>query len=138
MLQKIIIDTNVLVSSLLQKSYPFLIISDILRKNSITLCVSGPLMHEYHDVLHREKFSKFIDFAAWAETLLIDIERKATFFTPSIILNVIRDLPDNRLLELAVESEADYLITGNTNDFTFSSYEITRIVNPKEYWELYK
>lgn len=137
-MQKLIVDTNVVVSSLLQKSYPFLVISDVLRSNFITLCVSGPLMNEYQEVLRREKFSKFIDFAARAETLLIDIDRKATFFTPSVTLNVISDVPDNRLLELAVESEADYLITGNSNDFTFSLYEGTRIVSPKEYWELYK
>lgn len=70
--------------------------------------------------------------------MLIDIERKAIFFTPTITLNVISDEPDNRLLELAVESGADYLITGNSNDFPFAKYEGTKIVSPKEYWELFK
>jgi predicted nucleic acid-binding protein len=42
---------------------------------------------------------------------------------------------DNMFLELADECMADFIITGNTNDFTFSAYKQTKIVNPKEYWE---
>ena len=43
---------------------------------------------------------------------------------------------DNMLLELAEESKADFLITGNTNDFIIPSYKQTRILTPREYWEL--
>jgi predicted nucleic acid-binding protein len=50
--------------------------------------------------------------------------------------SVIKDFADNRLLEPAVESRTDYLITGNNNDFQFTEYEGTRIINPKEFWEL--
>ncbi len=42
------------------------------------------------------------------------------------------------ILELADECKADFVITGNTTDFTFSSYKETKIVTPKEYWETYK
>jgi hypothetical protein len=67
--------------------------------------------------------------------ILADIERKATLFYPKTTLNVIRDSADNRLLELAEESDADFLITGNTNDFIIANYKKTRIVGPKEYYE---
>jgi predicted nucleic acid-binding protein len=39
---------------------------------------------------------------------------------------------------LAVESKADYIITGNTKDFTMTEFQGTRIVTPKEYWDLYR
>jgi len=42
------------------------------------------------------------------------------------------------LLELAVESKADFIITGNTTDFTMTEFHGTRIVTPKEYWDLYR
>jgi predicted nucleic acid-binding protein len=42
------------------------------------------------------------------------------------------------ILELADECSADFIITGNTNDFTFSTYKRTKIVTPKEYWEDYQ
>lgn len=41
------------------------------------------------------------------------------------------------ILELADECSADFIITGNTNDFTFSAYKQTKIVSPKGYWENY-
>lgn len=134
-MQKIILDTNVLVSSLIQRSYPYLILNEIFTKNEIVLCVSSALMFEYYAVLRRKKFAKYPEFIIKAEALLIDIERKATFHHPKITLQVINDLADNRLLELAVESRADFLITGNTNDFTFYNYEGTRIISPKDYYE---
>jgi len=40
------------------------------------------------------------------------------------------------LLELALESRADFLVTGNTNDFVISSYEQTKILTPREYLAL--
>jgi len=72
-----------------------------------------------------------------SEALLADIERKAMLFNPKITLCIISDLADNRLLELADESGADFLITGNTNDFTITNYKKTRIVTPKEYCQAY-
>ena len=42
------------------------------------------------------------------------------------------------ILEVADECEADFIITGNSNDFTFSEYKKTKILNPKQYWENYQ
>ncbi|SHM15175.1 putative toxin-antitoxin system toxin component, PIN family [Mucilaginibacter sp. OK098] len=78
-MQKIILDTNVLVSSLIQRSYPFLIVNELFTRNNLELCVSDALMSEYYEVLKRRKFSKYPDFILRAETLLADIERKAVF-----------------------------------------------------------
>lgn len=69
--------------------------------------------------------------------LLADIASKAKKHQPTIKLDLINDQDDNRILELAETCQADFIITGNTNDFTFSSYLNTRIVTPKEYWENY-
>jgi hypothetical protein len=133
-MQKIIVDTNVLVSSLIQRGYPSLIIAELYTSHKIELCLSEKLLQEYYEVLRRAKFNKYFDFVNRAEALLAFIETRATFFTPTITLNVIKDFADNWLLELAVESRAEYLITGNSNDFTFSEYEGTKIINTKEYW----
>lgn len=59
-------------------------------------------------------------------------------YEPKIQLEIIKDEPDNRLLELAQISKADFIITGNTNHFTMKIYKKTKIVTPKEYWEEYK
>lgn len=137
-MQKIVIDTNVIVSALIQRSYPNLIVNELFLENKFQLCLSDELMMEYYDVLARPKFSRFQDFFSRAESLLVEIESKALRFKPSIKLELILDKDDNKVLELADESQADFVITGNTNDFTFSTYKQTKIVTPKEYWENYQ
>jgi len=66
------------------------------------------------------------------------IDTKAIKFYPTQKLDVIKDKDDNKLLELAVESKADFIITGNTNDFTMNDYKGTKIVTPKDYWDNYR
>lgn len=137
-MQKVIIDTNVLVSSLIQKSYPFKIVYYLFFDNKMELCISDDLMKEYYDVLTRPKFSKFQDFFIRAKNVLVAVESFSTHYHPSTKVDLITDKDDNMMLELAEESNADFIITGNTNDFTFPSYKTTKIVSPKEYWENYR
>jgi putative PIN family toxin of toxin-antitoxin system len=137
-MQKIVIDTNVIVSSLIQRNYPYFIINELFIENKFQLCVSEELLLEYFEVLTRPKFARFQDFLIRAEALLADIETKSTKYFPTIKLDLISDKGDNMILELADECNADFVITGNTTDFTFPTYKQTKIVSPKEYWDNYK
>jgi len=135
-MQKVVIDTNVIISSLIQKSFPYKIVNELFIENKITLCVSETLMKEYYDVLRRPKFASYHDFRVRAESLLTDIEAKAIMYFPQISVDLLSDKDDNMILELADICLADYIITGNTSDFTISTYKQTQIVTPKEYWLL--
>lgn len=137
-MQKVILDTNVIVSALIQKSFPYLIVYELYIDRKIELCISEDLLAEYYNVLKREKFSRFPDFLKMAVWVLNDIENNATLFHTQTKLNIIADEADNRILELALTSSAEYLITGNTNDFTMAVFGATKIVSPKQYWELYR
>ena len=137
-MQRIVIDTNVIVSSLIQRGNPNLIINDLFIDQKFQLCISQELLAEYYEVLARPKFSKFPDFFIRAEALLVEIEAKSTKYIPTITLDLILDDDDNMILELADECLADFVITGNTTDFTFPTYKKTKIVTPKEYWENYQ
>jgi putative PIN family toxin of toxin-antitoxin system len=136
-MQKIVIDTNVLVSALIQRSYPYYIVFEAFSNNEIQLCLSEELFAEYFNVLNRKKFSRYPDFIANAQALLVDLEKIAVKFYPTVHLEIISDSDDNKLLELAVSCNADFLITGNTKDFTLHEYKGTKIVTPKEYWTEY-
>jgi uncharacterized protein len=137
-MQRIVIDTNVMVSALIQRSYPYHIIYDIFVDEKFQLCVSDELLAEYYEVLSRKKFSKFQDFFMRAEALLADIESKSVKYFSTIKLDLISDKGDNMVLELADECLANFVITGNTTDFTFPTYKLTKIVTPREYWENYQ
>ena len=134
-MQKIVIDTNVIIAGLISRGIPNLILNDLFIENKIQLCISEELLAEYYAVLNRPKFNKYPDFLLRAESFLVEIESKAIKFVPKITLTLISDDDDNMILELADECEADYIITGNSNDFTFPEYKKTKILNPKEYWE---
>jgi uncharacterized protein len=134
-MQRIVIDTNVFVSALIQRGYPNLIVNGLIIDGKIDLCISAEILQEYYLVFKRRKFEKYPDFVSKAELLIADIESKSTKFLPSKKLNIISDKDDNKFLELVLECKADFLITGNTNDFTIKKYKRTKIVTPKEYWE---
>ncbi|MBX2966741.1 MAG: putative toxin-antitoxin system toxin component, PIN family [Cyclobacteriaceae bacterium] len=137
-MQKLVIDTNVFVSALIQKGYSYLIVNDIFIAGKIELCISDELLQEYYTVFNRKRFSKYPDFHDRVQKLIADIETKSSLFTPKKKITLISDVDDNKLLELADESKADFLITGNTNDFTIQKYKRTKIVTPREYWENFK
>lgn len=136
-MQKIILDTNIIVSSLVQKNYPYLIVDYCIEGNAV-ICLSNPILQEYIEVLGRPKFAKFTDFKTNADFLIARISEMSEIYEPTIQLKIIKDEPDNRLLELAQISKADFIITGNTNDFTMEIFNGTKIVTPKDYWEKYK
>src|ERR1017187_7730211 len=105
-MQRIIIDTNVLVSGLIQQSFPYLILNDLFIERKIELCISDELIKEYFDFMHRKKFSKYPEFHLKAKLVLADIETKAMKFVPKTKVKNINDESDNKLLELADENKA--------------------------------
>jgi putative PIN family toxin of toxin-antitoxin system len=126
------------VSALINQSYPHLVVYYVSKQKNVQWCISDIVQAEYTDVLKRTKFSKFNKFSDNADSLLEDIEEFTTKYYPEIHLDIIKDISDNKFLELAVTCDANFLITGNTRDFIFNSYENTKIVTPKEYWEKYR
>ncbi len=134
-MQKVVLDTNVLVSALIQRSYPYLILNELFLEQRFQLCVSDEVLAEYHEVLSRPKFARFADFFVRANALLTEVENRAVHYTPTIRLSLISDPDDNMILELADVCKANFVVTGNTTDFTFPVYKNTQIVGPKEYWE---
>jgi uncharacterized protein len=133
---KVIIDTNVFVSSLIQHNYPFLVVDYIFKeRKSIELWISEQLQNEYSEVLNRIKFFRYEDYDLKSKILLANINDFGSKYLSSIKLNIIQDESDNKFLELAETCNADYLITGNTKHFPMKEYKNTKIVSPKEFWE---
>ncbi len=129
-----IIDTNVLVSAVLGNGYPRRVIYGLFLFGKFEMHVSTALMNAYEQVLRRPKFTKHPEFDIAATLLMERIRQDARHFTPTETVSVIRDEPDNRLLELALVSQADFLVTGNFNDFDFSRFGVTQVVDPKSFW----
>ena len=136
-MQKVILDTNIVVSALIKKSYPHFIVYEHVLEGYVNLCLSKTLLDEYCDVLARPKFFKIPNFKNNADIVLNRFIDMALFYEPKIYLDIIKDKDDNMLLELADESNADFLITGNYLDFNFTQYKNTRVVAPRDFWEYF-
>lgn len=134
---KIIIDTNVLISALIQKNYPYFILHNILFEGNFELCISDELLEEYIEVLHRPKFAAYPDFLNQAEYTIAKILDYSIKYTPTEKIELLKDVDDNKILELAKASNADFIITGNIKDFTISEFNNTKIKSPKDFWEIF-
>jgi putative PIN family toxin of toxin-antitoxin system len=129
---KLVIDTNVVISALLKaESNPALMMSLILRGNCI-VCVTEKIFVEYEEVSTRGKFKK-LDQASVKE-FLSRLRRKALWVVPKVTVDgVTKDPDDNAFLECALESKADFLITGNIHHFPEKKFHNTSIVTPGEF-----
>lgn len=124
-----VIDTNILVSSLIgQSGY-----SRITGK--IKICVSKAVFDEYTGVLLRNRFKKYPGFANASIVLLDQVKRNALWYEPKLSIDILDDKDDNKFIELAVEAEAGYIVTGNSNDFNIKTYMDITICSPKEFYD---
>lgn len=138
-MQKLILDTNVIVSALISNSIPTKILYELVLTKDAETCVSTEIFTEYIEVLSRDRFDKYPNFRSKADVVLNKLREICSFHRHHKNVELITaDLSDNKFLEVAAASYADYLITGNSLHFTFSEFEYTRIVSRREYWENYK
>ncbi len=136
-MQKLILDTNVVVSALISSSIPTKILYELVLTKKVETCLSQEIFTEYVVVLNRAKFSRFANFKTKAEVVLNRLQEILTFYRTDRKIEVLTDTSDNKFLELAAVSAADYLTTGNTLDFKITEFEYTRILTPRAYWDHY-
>lgn len=121
-----VIDTNVLVSSMLtrRKESPTVRVIDAIATGDIVPLFSKEVLEEYEDVLHRPKFP----FRAEHVRRVIDsISERGICVDPSPTGEVLPDMDDLVFYEIVMEKRDDgaYLVTGNTRHFPERSYIVT-------------
>lgn len=107
---RIIIDTNLWISFLITKDYSKL--DELLFSKQCILIFSNELLEEFLDVARRPKFRRFFS-PSDIEAILETIDEYAELVKVSTTINVCRDPKDNFLLSLAIDGNADYLLTGD-------------------------
>jgi putative PIN family toxin of toxin-antitoxin system len=127
---RIVLDTNVLVSGLLNPDGNPGRIVDLLLAGEITLILDDRILAEYREVLRRPKFG--FEAEDVSELLdLIDAESVRVAAPPlGIALTDPRDLP---FLEVAVAGEAVSLVTGNARHFKLPARAQVTVESPVEF-----
>jgi putative PIN family toxin of toxin-antitoxin system len=116
----VVLDTNILVSSLLTYGPPAVIV-DLVADGIVIPFYSNPILQEYWEVLSRKKFG----FDSVQVTRLIDdIVRTGIAVEGKSDKNKKVNEEDQVFYDAAVEAKA-YLITGNIRHFPKESFIIT-------------
>ena len=123
---RIIIDTNLWISFLITKDFAKL--DEILISQKGILIFSKELLDEFIEVARRPKFRRFFS-SSDIEELLETIDEFAVFIKVQTKIEVCRDPKDNFLLSLAIDGEADFLLTGDNDLLDLTKFGNTSIIN---------
>lgn len=124
---RVVLDTNIIVSALLQPLGPPAQIFILALGGSMQMCVSGSIYAEYEEVISRPRFQRTEDIIA---ATLRAIREKGLWVRPTETPRVCSDPDDDIFLECAQAAQADYLVTGNLKHFP-ASWQGTRIITAK-------
>jgi putative PIN family toxin of toxin-antitoxin system len=124
---RVVLDTNIVVSALLQPLGPPARVLALAMGGTIQLCVSGSVYAEYEEVISRPRFQRAEDVIA---DTLQGIRQNGFWVRPIETVRACSDPDDDIFLECAQAARADYLATGNLKHFP-ASWAETRIVTPR-------
>lgn len=114
---RLVVDTNIIVSGLITTGTPPAKILDAIRDKKISLLISDEVISEYLQVLeypHIRKYKKITDEAIGHLTaLFINEAERVEILNP---ITASPDANDDKFLPLAVEGQAEFIITGDKAD----------------------
>lgn len=129
---RVVVDTNVFLSSLLNSQGNPRKVIDLWRFERITLCFSKEILAEYFAVLGRFGMSEEPE----GEELLQLFQRRynQVFLTSVPAISAISEDPaDNKFIECAVAADAGYVISGDRHLLRLKAFKGIRILPPTEF-----
>lgn len=122
---KVIVDTNIWISFLIGKSLTGL--QQYINAQSVLIVTCEEQIHELTDVFKKPKISKYFTSEQIAEFFEL-LEESSENVVLNTKIDLCRDLKDNYLLSLAIDSNADFLITGDNDLLVLNEIESTSII----------
>lgn len=129
-------DTNVLISALRSKQGASFKLLSLIDSKLFQVNISVPLFVEYEAVAKRSCHSPGLeieDIDAILNYIAKVSNHREVFFLWRPFL---KDPKDDLVLEVAVESESDFIITYNRKDFSGVEKFGIRVLTPKEFLQL--
>ena len=128
---RVVFDTNILVSAL---AFPGGRGEAALRRiidETDRLLLSRPILDELLDVLGR-KFARDAEELAHVAVFLTEL---AVIVAPKRRLRIVKDEPDNRILECAASGHAEAIVTGDKSLLALKRYGNARMFTLRGYLE---
>jgi putative PIN family toxin of toxin-antitoxin system len=136
---RVVIDTNILVSALLQpESLPAAVMM-LALSGAVELWVSDAVFAEsdavfaeYDEVIRRPRFKRSADVI---EGALQSVRKQGHWVKPRVHVEACADPDDNMFFECAEAAGANYLVTGNKKHFP-DRWKKTKVIGARELVEL--
>ncbi|HOV13904.1 MAG TPA: putative toxin-antitoxin system toxin component, PIN family [Spirochaetota bacterium] len=123
---KVVIDTNVLVSSILNPNGNPAKIINLILEGSVTILYDNRLFEEYYQVLKRDKFGFTDDLI---NPLLDFIKNEGEYVNSTPLSISFTDEEDKKFYEVLISGKGEYLVTGNLTHFPNDK----NILSPKDF-----
>ncbi|TVQ51386.1 MAG: putative toxin-antitoxin system toxin component, PIN family [Saprospirales bacterium] len=123
--KKIILDTNLWISFLISEKFNQ--IDRLIENKEIIIVFSEELIEEFIDVVNRPKLKKYFSKKD-IERVLECLDEFALLVEVKSNVKICRDKKDNFLLNLSIDSEADFLLTGDKDLLVLEKIKSTKIV----------
>lgn len=132
--QRVVIDTNVLISRLLfPASAPGQAVYRATHFGQLLL--SNALLAELAAVLTRPQFDRYLAIEERTE-FIRSLARVGESIPITYTVHACRDPKDNLLLELAINGQAEILVTGDRDLLDLDTFQAVPIITPSAYLAL--
>jgi len=128
---KVVFDTNILVSALVFPGGRGEAALRCIIEEQDQLVLSKPILDELLGILAR-KFSRDPEELAHVAVFLTDLSVLAK---PRRRLHVLKDEPDNRILECALAGRAEAIVTGDQALLALREYKSVHLISLRDYLE---
>ena len=132
-LLKIVLDSNILISALVSNGVARTFIYKLISRD-IQIVISDYIVAEVNEVLTRKKFQdKQILYTLWN---LIQKDVTIVKIKSTITKVILRDPKDHPILQTAIKSKAEFIITGDEDLLSLKSWGKIIITNMKDFEKL--
>jgi uncharacterized protein len=133
--ERCVVDTNVLISALLQPSGRTADVLTAIRAAGSGLVFSNETFAELASRLARPKFDRYVDLTL-RQRFLSDLASVAEWVSIAGTVHACRDPDDDKFLETAINGEADCIVTGDADLLALDPFDGLRILTPRSFLEL--
>ncbi|MEK7617961.1 MAG: putative toxin-antitoxin system toxin component, PIN family [Patescibacteria group bacterium] len=132
-LPKIIVDTNIYVSAYIFGGLPSEIL-ELAQTKKIILFLSPEIIRELASILIRKFF--------WTQSQIDDLTKNILQFAflnypHRPVADALEDPDDHRILECALEAEADCVVSGDNHLLKLKTFSGIAILTPRQFLETY-
>jgi putative PIN family toxin of toxin-antitoxin system len=129
--KRFVMDTNIFISRLLLiDSISSQVVRHILDNSKVV--VTDDTLQELSSVLLRSKFDKYVSLKA-RELFIEGVKSVSIHAEVKRFLKVCRDPKDNKILEAAVNGNAEVIITGDQDLLVLKEFEEVKIIKPQDF-----